>query len=348
MEQRRQVINKYVQLGLSTFRAFELAKMPRSTYYYKPKAGRKGRHPSTHTPLVNGDLVTNEQVVELIETICLEPFLDYGADRMCMELNNRGFIINKKKVYRLMKEHNMLFPKRAKSAAQARKRVDSNSPMPTFPFQVIELDIKYVYIHGLQRNAYLLTVIDTFTRMSLAWGLDLNMKAKQVAELLKEAIKNFAVENQEKYRFRIRTDNGPQFIAQKLSDAVKELSLGHEFIKPGTPQQNGHIESFHHIVSKLITQRYEFENLEAARKTFSEFYLTYNQKRIKKELLGKSPAQFYQLWLENKIGQEMKKNKQKFFFKEKPSRSIGSPSEDVLFALQNKENQNSKLYPELI
>jgi hypothetical protein len=62
MEQRRQVINKYVQLGLSTFRAFELAKMPRSTYYYKPKAGRKGRHPSTHTPLVNGDLVTNEQV----------------------------------------------------------------------------------------------------------------------------------------------------------------------------------------------------------------------------------------------------------------------------------------------
>ncbi len=348
MEQRRQVINKYVQLGLSTFRAFELAKMPRSTYYYKPKAGRKGRHPSTHTPLVNGDLVTNEQVVELIETICLDPFLDYGADRMCMELNNRGFIINKKKVYRLMKEHNMLYPKRANSAAQARKRVDSNSPKPTFPFQVIELDIKYVYIHGLQRNAYLLTVIDTFTRMSLAWGLDLNMKAKQVAELLKEAIKNFAVENQEEYRFRIRTDNGPQFIAKKLSDAVKELSLGHEFIKPGTPQQNGHIESFHHIVSKLITERYEFENLEAARKTFSEFYLTYNQKRIKKELLGKSPAQFYQLWLENKIGQEMKKNKQKFFFKEKPSRSIGSPSEDVLFALQNKENQNSKLYPELI
>lgn len=348
MEQRRQVINKYVQLGLSTFRAFELAKMPRSTYYYKPKAGRKGRHPSTHTPLVNGDLITNEQVVELIETICLDPFLDYGADRMCMELNNRGFIINKKKVYRLMKEHNMLYPKRAKSAAQARKRVDSNSPKPTFPFQVIELDIKYVYIHGLQRNAYLLTVIDTFTRMSLAWGLDLNMKAKQVAELLKEAIKNFAVENQEKYRFRIRTDNGPQFIAQKLSDAVKELSLGHEFIKPGTPQQNGHIESFHHIVSKLITERYEFENLEAARQTFREFYLTYNQKRIKKELLGKSPAQFYQLWLENKIGQEMKNNKHKFFFKEKPSRSIGSPSEDVLFALQNKENQNSKLYPALI
>jgi len=348
MEQRRQVINKYVQLGLSTFRAFELAKMPRSTYYYKPKAGRKGRQPSTHTPLVNGDLITNEQVVELIETICLDPFLDYGADRMCMELNNRGFIINKKKVYRLMKEYNMLYPKRAKSAAQARKRVDSNSPKPTFPFQVIELDIKYVYIHGLQRNAYLLTVIDTFTRMSLAWGLDLNMKAKQVAELLKEAIENFAVENQGEYRFRIRTDNGPQFIAKILSDAVKELSLEHEFIKPGTPQQNGHIESFHHIVSKLITERYEFENLEAARKTFNQFYITYNQRRIKKELLGKSPAQFYQLWLENKIGQTTRKNKHKFFFKEKPSRSIGSPSEDVLFALQNKENQNSKLYPELI
>jgi putative transposase len=348
MEQRRQVINKCVQLGLSTSRAFELAQMPRSTYYYKPKTGRKGRLPSTHTPTVNGNLISNEQVVELIENICLDPFLDYGADRMCMELNNRGLIINKKKVYRLMKEHKLLYPKRAKSAAQTRKRVDSNSPQPTFPFQVTELDIKYVFVHGLKRNAYLLTAIDTFTRMALAWRLDLNMKAKQVVELLEEVIEKFPIKKQENYMFRIRTDNGPQFIAKILNEAVQKLSLEHEFIKPGTPEQNGHIESFHHIVSKLVTERYEFEDLTAARKIFTEFYLTYNQKRIKKELLGKSPEQFYKLWLENKIGLSDNKYKTKFFFKEKPSRSFGSPSEDVLFALRNKEHQYSKQYPTLI
>jgi transposase InsO family protein len=284
--------------------------------------------------------MANDEVVALIKSICLEPFLDYGADRMCLELKNRGLIINKKKVYRLMKEGNLLFPKKASSGSVFRKRVVSSSPCPSFPFEVIEIDIKYIYIHGANRNAYLLTALDTFTRIAMAWRLDYKMKAKQVAELTQSILESYPSASVEGTLLRIRTDNGPQFISKILHEAIENLPFEHEFIQPRTPQQNGHIESFHHTVSKLVTSSYEFEDLEQANKIFTQFYEVYNNKRIKEELLGKSPVQFYQLWQKNEIGVKHENKQTKFFFKEKPSQSNGSPSEDVLVALQtNNLNQ---------
>lgn len=345
MEQRREVVNRYVQQGLRTAVAFPLAGLPRSTYYYKPKAGSKGRKPSTHTLLETGELMTNEEVVELIKSICLEPFIDYGADRMCLELKNRGLIINKKKVYRLMKVHNLLYPKKAPTGSKPRKRVVSSSPCPSSPFEVIEIDIKYIYIHGANRNAYLLTALDTFTRIVLAWRLDYKMKATQVAEMTQTMLERYLPAPADGTLLRIRTDNGPQFISKILREAIENLPFEHEFIQPRTPQQNGHVESFHHTVAKLVTSGYEFEDLEQANKTFNQFYDVYNNKRIKKELLGKSPTQFYQLWQKNKIGVNKLNKKTKFFFKEKPSQSYGSPSEDVLVALQTKPINNLNSTP---
>ena len=347
MEQRREVVNRYVQQGLRTSIAFPLAELPRSTYYYKPKPGPKGRKPSTHTWLETGELMTNEEVVELIKSICLEPFLDYGADRMCLELKNRGLIINKKKVYRLMKVHNLLYPKKGSTGSKPRKRVVSGSPCPNYPFEVIEIDIKYIYIHGAGRNAYLLTALDTFTRIALAWRLDYKMKATQIVELTQTMLEGYPSAWAEGTLLRIRTDNGPQFISKTLREAIESLPFEHEFIQPRTPQQNGHVESFHHTVAKLVTSCYEFEDLEQATKIFNQFYDVYNNKRIKEELLGKSPTQFYQLWQENKIGINNANHQTKFFFKEKPSRSYGSPSEDVLVALQtnNLNKLNSTPIP---
>ena len=78
----------------------------------------------------------------------------------------------------------------------------------------------------------------------------------------------------------IRTDNGPQFIARILASALDDLGLKHEFINPGTPQQNAHIESFHSTVTRLVFSRNVFRNLEHARQIFSEFYFAYNNTRV--------------------------------------------------------------------
>ncbi|QYH39949.1 transposase [Algoriphagus sp. NBT04N3] len=289
--------------------------------------------------------MSNGQVVELIRSICLEPFLNYGADMMCLELKNRGLLINKKKVYRLMKEHRLLYPKRARNETKSRKRVVSNSPCAQFPFQTIELDIKYIYVSGANRTAYLLTALDTFSRLALAWTLDYRMKAGQVVALIKRMFQEYPETSESQPLLRIRTDNGPQFISKELRSAIQQLPFEHEFIQPGVPQQNGHIESFHHIVSKSVTSGYEFQDLIHARAVFSEFFRVYNRKRIKKELLGKSPEQFLSLWNQEKIGLRTNGKKVKFFFKEKPSLGSGSPCEDVHSAIRTKSINNLNSIP---
>lgn len=348
MEERRQIVNRYVQLGLRTSVALPLAGFSRSSYYYKPKMGKRGRKPSTHTLTASGEMISNSQTVKLIESICLQPFIDYGCDRMCLELKNMGLIINKKKVYRLMKENRLLYPKKRSPQAWARERVNSSSPSPSHPFEVVEIDIKYVYIHGSRRNAYLLTALDTFTRIALAWRLEYRMKSSQVVEMVSNMMSGYIQNDLESALLRIRTDNGPQFISKMLKQAIECMPFRHEFIQPGTPQQNGHIESFHHTVSKLVTSCHEFEDLPQAKTIFQEFYQIYNNKRIMKEILGKSPVQFYTLWQKNQIGIKKINSKTKFFFKEKPGQSSGLPSEDFLVSKQINNLINQKSTPSLI
>ncbi len=92
----------------------------RSSYYYKPKTGRQGRKPSTHTPLRDGDRISNQSVVIAVKFMLSIEFMDYGYRKMSVGLQQEGFLINKKKVYRLMKENGLLY--NSKIAARAEKR----------------------------------------------------------------------------------------------------------------------------------------------------------------------------------------------------------------------------------
>jgi hypothetical protein len=80
-------------------------------YYYQPKKARPGRKVSTHTiRLVSGDKKeeTNKQVIDQIIDIQDDPDTNYGYRKMYFALMMLGYYINHKKVYRLMKEHNLL------------------------------------------------------------------------------------------------------------------------------------------------------------------------------------------------------------------------------------------------
>jgi transposase InsO family protein len=333
MEERRQIVNQYVQAGLLTKIALPLAGLSRSTYYYKPTGNKGGKTPSTHTYRRDGSRILNNDLVALMISILEEPFIDYGVKRMTLELHNRGFVINKKKVYRLMKESKLVYPKRRKVKPD-RQFVKFTVPDPEGPFQTIEIDIKYVYIQGDNKTAYLVTAIDTFSRIALEWTLDYHMKAYQVAKLIKTMVNNIdQIHCPDK--FFIRTDNGPQFIAKTLKECIKGLSVNHEFINPGTPQQNGHIESFHSIVSKLVVTQYEFESLDHAKKIFTQFYEVYNNKRIMTVLAGKSPKEFHKLWCEGRVLKTQSKKGSIFILREKPDKCLGSPLQDSVWHNQS-------------
>ena len=79
---------------------------------------------------------------------------------MTAELRDLGWIINHKKVYRLMKEARLLYGARIQPIRFKRNFIRFRSLKPERPLQYLAMDIKYVHIHGTSGNVLLLTVID--------------------------------------------------------------------------------------------------------------------------------------------------------------------------------------------
>ena len=83
------------------------ADIPKSSFYYKVHPGERGMKASTHT-LQGESMVENCEVVEEIRRVLGRDYCIYGYRIMTYELQSLGYLINKKKVYRLMKEHRLL------------------------------------------------------------------------------------------------------------------------------------------------------------------------------------------------------------------------------------------------
>jgi putative transposase len=315
--------------------------MKKSTYYYRPNGRPKGKRPSTHT-MRNGVMVPNQVVVDEIIRIIDPEYHDYGYQVSTDLLKRLQYSINHKKVYRLMNENKLLHPPTKKTAPLNKTFIRYTVPPLEGPFKTIEADIKYVYIHEKNRNAYLITFLCTFCRYAPVWDLQYSMKNEEIGELIYDLINDPDVKrylDNQRIKILIRTDNGPQFIARQLAAIFESLGINHEFIRPGTPQQNAHIESFHSTVTKLVCNRNIFQDLEHATEIFEEFYKAYNETRVMKSLLCFPPKSFLKLWEAGIVGiKKNKKNKEIFFFREKPHPSLGLGSSPEVLYWVNKNN----------
>lgn len=296
MEDRKMIASRFISEGNPKRLVIKAAGVPRSSYYYKPKenSNKKGREKSTHTLKEDGGLVSNEQVVEDIEDLLSVEFVDYGYLKVTHWLRKRKqYIINPKKVYRLMTEAGLLnkFKPRKKGK---RNWVKELLPPTEVPFDYLEFDIKYIYVAGLNRNALLLTVIDVKSRWTVGHYMSWKVGKKDVVKLFDQIFEAYPLPR----HIHVRNDNGSQFIAQEVQAYFKDKNVVQEFCKPATPEQNAHIESYHSIIEKVVCQRYEFENLLEAQNTFNRFAQFYNFERIHSGVGYQSPNEFL---LENNI-----------------------------------------------
>jgi len=299
-------------------RALEITNITKHQYYYKPTGKSPGRTPTNQTlKLEDNELIQieNQKVVSEITDYQLDNDTDYGYHKMTYQLKQLGYYINHKKVYRLMKENNLLKMKHKKAAKNyAKYRV----VCPETPLSLIEMDIKLVWITELRRHAYILTIIDTFTRFVLYRTVGLSMQAHQVKRAWEHVIVNYlqpADMLNKKINIEVRSDNGPQFIANTIRAFFKENHLNHVFTHPYTPQENGHIESFHAILSNSLGKN-PFWSLKELEDKLNDFYPKYNNVRIHSSIANLSPHQFWILWENDLIERkEMKHKKIKFKLK---------------------------------
>lgn len=105
------VAQAFVGQGYPMSLVARLADLPRGNFYDKPSknVGNRGRRYSNYTCTVDHQMIGNDVVVEKIKQLLEMEFVDYGYLKVCHWLRqNLFYIINPKKVYRLMKENGLL------------------------------------------------------------------------------------------------------------------------------------------------------------------------------------------------------------------------------------------------
>lgn len=202
-----------------------------------------------------------------------------------------GLIINKKKVYRLCKELDILKPQRKKKVSYPRKL--ARNRIITESNQLWETDIKYGYIKGEDRFFFILSYIDVYDRSIIDYHIGLSFSGENAKQTLQRALLKRQQFDQEKKPI-IRSENGPQFISHAFEQGCESFLVEHERIPPKTPNMNAHIESFHRILEEDCLSRFQFETYGEAYQEALEFMRFYNDRRMHSSILDLSPTEFYE------------------------------------------------------
>lgn len=282
------MVKLYVGKTVCTDKLLRWAQISHSSFYYKPSGKRKGIKPSTHTVNCDGELLENAVVVSDIEKTLHQEFCCYGYHNMSSELKEMGWIINHKKVYRLMRENHLLYSARIRPEPFKRNFICFRSPGAERPLQYLSMDIKYVHIHGWRRNVFLLTVMDIYSRKVLIHMLRQSIKKSDVLVMLSLMLLEYKAEG-----MSIRNDNGSQFIATAVRSFLKEKGILQEFSHVATPEENAYIEALHSNLQREVIDRFEFESIYHAQMIIERYYEWYNNKRRHGSLMGKTPDSVY-------------------------------------------------------
>ena len=238
--------------------------LPRGTYYaWRQRqqripvaeissASAVGRSVPGYSLTGEGQKIPDGQIMEWIVEILEDENATYGYQKLTWRLRRRyALIINKKKVYRLCDEMELLWPQR-----QHKPRRLPRNWVITRPNQLWQTDLKYGYIAGENRFFYLQSIIDVCDRSIVAYHLGLTCKAEDAARTLAQAVQ--ARQREWVEPPVIRTDNGPQFIAAKFEEQCRALSLEHERIPVHSPNYNAYIESWHAQLERECLAQQEF------------------------------------------------------------------------------------------
>ena len=274
---------EYITKGLGISDVANILHIPRCSFHRgesseKPPS-RRGRNNSSFTLRKDGHettVVDNSIIVNEMEGLLSREFVCYGYKKTAKQLNRYGYVINRKKVRRLMAENNLL--NHSYNRRKPVTRVVKSIVEVTEPDQVWEFDIKYVWIHGESRNAYLLAMIDCYSREVVGHYIGYHCTGNDVKETMMTAFDRRGLDRIS--GIRMRSDNGTQFICNTVENFLSTMNIPHERIHPATPKEDAHIESFNSILEREVIRRFEFESFEEAESTMVRYVDFYNNERL--------------------------------------------------------------------
>ena len=253
----------------------ETAYLARSTYYYQLK---------------QLDGFDKDKVLKAeIQSIYCEHKGNYGYRRITLELRNRGFVVNHKKVQRLMKILGLsaqIRRKRKYSSYQGEvgKKADNliqRQFEASKPMEKCYTDVTEFAIPNITQKLYLSPVLDGFNSEIIAYNLSTSPNLEQVKAMLDQAFTEEHYENT-----ILHSDQGWQYQHQYYHQFLEDKGIQPSMSRKGNSPDNGMMESFFGILKSEMFYGYEktFHSLEQLEQAIVDYIDYYNNKRIKVKL----------------------------------------------------------------
>jgi putative transposase len=214
----------------------------------------------------------------------------YGYRRITALLREAGWLVNKKRVERIWRWEGLKVPQR--QPKRARLWLNDRSCIrlkPERPNHVWAYDFVEDRTHD-GRKIRMLNVVDEFTREALAIRVARRLNSNDVIDVLSDLFILRGVPA------HIRSDNGPEFIAKAVQAWITAVGAQTAYITPGSPWENGYIESFNARLRDEFLNGEIFYTLKEAKVLLEAWRRHYNAVRPHSSLGYRPPAPEVLLW----------------------------------------------------
>ena len=232
---------------------------------------------------------------DALQRIALE-FPSYGWPRMTPELRRRGWAVNHKRVYRMMREDNLLCLRRRKFV----RTTDSAHSLPVYPnlarqMEVTGLDQLWVaditYIRLRFEFVYLAVILDAFSRRVIGWALGRTLENGLTLQALRRALE----QRQPAPGLVHHSDRGVQYASRDYTALLQAHGIVISMSRKGNPYDNAIAESFMKTLKYEEVYREDYQDLSQAHTSIPRFLeQVYNQKRLHSALGYLPPVEFEQ------------------------------------------------------
>jgi len=248
-----------MEAGLSERKACAYAGIQRSSRRYQPRADR--------------NTALRERLRELAKP-------GVGYRQAWARLGSKFAGVNPKRVHRLWKEEKLQLKRRKTRKIKTGKTVPTKADRPN---HVWCLDFCFdSCLNGTKLK--ILAVIDEHTRECLTLEVGSRLTSKGVIRVLEQAFREYGVPE------FLRSDNGPEFICQSLRIWLQVQGCVSKFIDPGSPWQNGHVESYNSRMRAEFLDAEAFVNMADAQMKIAIWRRFYNEERPHSSLGYQPPA----------------------------------------------------------
>ncbi len=258
-------------------------KLARSTYYYHLKQLDKPDK--------------DQELKAEIQSIFIEHKGNYAYRRIYLELRNRGYLVNHKRVQGLMKVLNLQAKMRQKRKYSSHKgdvgKKAENLIQRQFEgsktMEKCYTDVTEFAIPASTQKLYLSPVLDGFNSEIIAYNLSTSPNLEQVKTMLEQAFTEKHYENT-----ILHSDQGWQYQHDSYHRFLESKGTQASMLRKGNSQDNGMMESFFGILKSEMFYGYEktFKSLNQLEQAIIDYIDYYNNKRIKVKLKGLSPVQY--------------------------------------------------------